>query len=76
VEEKSAAKAPTRDKARTTLSYKEERELEALPGEIEALAAGQRAPAAKMSAPEYFRQGAAELKQDRRRAEEIEVLLM
>jgi ABC transport system ATP-binding/permease protein len=75
-EEKAAAKAAAREKSKVKLSYKETRELEALPKEIEALEAEQQALAGKMSAPEYFRQGAEALKADNQRAEEIEALLM
>jgi DNA repair ATPase RecN len=73
-EEKAAAKAVARGKSRAKLSYKETRELEALPKEIEALEAEQKALAEKMSAPEYFRQAADELKKDQKRVEEIEAL--
>jgi ATP-binding cassette subfamily F protein uup len=76
VEEKPAAKAPAREKARAKLSYKEQRELEALPGEIEALEAEQQALAGKMSAPEYFRQPPEALKADQKRSAEVEALLM
>ena len=75
-EEKAAAKAAARDKSRAKLSYKETRELEALPGEIEALEAEQQALAGKMSAPEYFRQPAAALKADQQRSAQIEAQLM
>jgi ABC transport system ATP-binding/permease protein len=75
-EEKAAAKGAGREKSKLKLSYKETRELEALPREIEALEAEQKALAGKMSAPEYFRQGAELLKADQKRAEEIEALLM
>jgi ATP-binding cassette subfamily F protein uup len=76
--ENSAAqksKAASREKQRTKLSYKESRELEALPKEIQALEAEQLALAAKMSAPEYFRQGAETLRTDQRRTAEIDTLL-
>ncbi len=76
VEEKAAAKAPAREKARVKLSYKEQRALEALPGEIEALEAEQKALEEHMRAPDYFKRSAEELKQDHRRAEEIEARLM
>jgi len=66
----------SREKPRTKLSYKETRELEALPGEIEALEAEQHALTAKMSAPDYFRQGPEALRADRARSAEIEALLM
>jgi len=64
------------EKSRTKLSYKETRELSALPGEIEALEAEQKALAEKMSAPEYYQQPADSLRADQARAAEIESLLM
>jgi len=81
VEEKSAAKpeakaAPARERSRAKLTYKETRELEALPAEIEALEAEQGALAARMHDPEYFRQGAELLRADQARNAEIEALLM
>jgi ATP-binding cassette subfamily F protein uup len=75
-EEKPAAKAPAREKPRAKLSYKETRELEALPAEIEALEAEQQALQDKMSGPDYYRLGAEELRNDKKRAYEIEALLM
>jgi ATP-binding cassette subfamily F protein uup len=75
-EEKAAAKTAARGKSRAKLSYKEARQLEALPKEIEALEAEQQALAGKMSAPEYFRQAAEALRADQKRAEEIEALLL
>ena len=76
-EQKPAAKAaPARERSRAKLSYKETRELEALPAEIEALEAEQAALAAKMHDPEYFRQGAEVLRADQARNAEIEALLM
>jgi ATP-binding cassette subfamily F protein uup len=66
----------SRDRNRAKLSYKETRELEALPGEIEALEAEQQALAARMSEPQYFRQSAEALRVDRARSAEIEALLM
>jgi hypothetical protein len=44
--------------------------------DIEALEVEQKALEEKMSAPDYYRQGAEALKEDRRRAEEIEGKLM
>ena len=76
MEEKAAAKAAARGKSRAKLSYKETRELAALPGEIEALEAEQKALAEKMSAPEYFRQPPAALNADQQRNIEIEALLL
>jgi ATP-binding cassette subfamily F protein uup len=76
-EEASERKAlPLRERSRVKLSYKETRELEALPGEIEALEAEQQALAEKMSGPEYFRQPPEALRADRARSAEIEALLM
>jgi ABC transport system ATP-binding/permease protein len=75
-EEKAGSKAAVREKGRVKLSYKEMRALESLPGEIEALETEQRALAAKMSAPEYFRQAAGLLRADQKRNGEIDALLM
>jgi ATP-binding cassette subfamily F protein uup len=75
-EEKFATKAAAREKARVKLSYKETRELESLPKEIEALEAEQAALAARMSAPEYFKQAPDVLRADQKRTGEIEALLM
>jgi ATP-binding cassette subfamily F protein uup len=58
------------------LSYKETRELEALPKEIESLEAEQRALAEKMSSAEYYKQPAEALQADQARSGEIENLLM
>ena len=65
----------SREKPKTKLSYKETRELEALPKEIEALEAEQKALAAKTHAPEYYRQPPEALRADQKRLEEIESLL-
>jgi len=76
-EEVSERKAvPVRERSRVKLTYKETRELEALPGEIEALEAEQRALTDKMSGPEYFRQPPEALRADGARSAEIEALLM
>jgi ATP-binding cassette subfamily F protein uup len=75
-EERAAAKTVARGKSRAKLSYKETRELESLPREIEALEAEQKALAGKMSTPEYFRQPPEALKTDQQRNGEIEALLM
>jgi ATP-binding cassette subfamily F protein uup len=58
------------------LSYKETRELESIPKEIEALEAEQHALAAKMSGAEYYKQPADALRADRQRGADIERLLM
>jgi ABC transport system ATP-binding/permease protein len=61
--------------ARPKLSYKEVRELAALPGEISALEAEQRELTGRMCRPDYFREGAERMRSDRARAAEIETLL-
>jgi ABC transport system ATP-binding/permease protein len=58
------------------LSYKETRELAALPAEIEALEAEQKALVERMHSPDYYRQPADALRADRARHDEIERLLM
>ena len=75
-EDKAGSKAAVREKGRVKLSYKEVRELESLPGEIESLEAEQQALAAKAAAPEYFRQPAEALRGDQKRNAEIEALMM
>ncbi|HMA91009.1 MAG TPA: ATP-binding cassette domain-containing protein [Burkholderiales bacterium] len=67
--------AATRGRMRTKLSYKESRELEALPAELEALEAEQRALAEKMSDPAYYRQDPASMRGDQQRTEQIEALI-
>ena len=64
------------DPVRSKLSYKETRELAALPGEISALEAEQRALSDKMSDPEYYRQPPDVLRADQQRISDIEALLM
>ena len=75
-EEKTEAVAAARPKSRTKLSYKETRELESLPKEIQSLEAEQHALSAKMSGADYYRQPPDVLREDQRRAAEIEKLLM
>jgi ATP-binding cassette subfamily F protein uup len=58
------------------LSYKETRELESLPAEIDALESEQHALAAKMSDPAYYKQPPDVLRAHQARAAEIENLLM
>ena len=57
---------------RTKLSFKEQRELEHLPAELEALEREQHDITARMSRPDYHRAGAEKIKADRQRAEAIE----
>ena len=63
-------------KARARLSYKEERELAALPGQIEALEHEQAELTARMSAPDYHRIGTERLRDDRKRLADLEELLL
>jgi ABC transport system ATP-binding/permease protein len=60
---------------RRKLSYKEQRELESLPGEIEKLESEQRALAQKMSTPDYHRLTPEEMRRDGERAVQIESML-
>jgi ATP-binding cassette subfamily F protein uup len=62
-------------RARVKLSYKETRELEALPREIEALETEQKLLAEKMSASDYYRQPPAVLRGDQARSAEIAKLV-
>jgi ATP-binding cassette subfamily F protein uup len=59
-------------KPRAKLSFKEQRELDSLPKEIETLEREQTDLTARMSAPDYHRQGAEQRKTDGKRLEEIE----
>jgi ATP-binding cassette subfamily F protein uup len=57
------------------MSYKETRELEQLPLQIEALEAEQRALTGAMSGPEYHKQGGEQMRKDAARATAIEQAL-
>jgi ATP-binding cassette subfamily F protein uup len=63
-------------KTRVRLSYKEQRELAALPEEIETLEREQTQLSERMSAPDYHRLGGEQLRSDRKRLEELEALLL
>ncbi|HWZ63162.1 MAG TPA: ATP-binding cassette domain-containing protein [Steroidobacteraceae bacterium] len=63
-------------KTRTRLSYKEERELAALPEEIESLEREQTELTARMSEADYHRLGGERLRADRKRLAELEELLL
>ena len=67
--------ATTREKPKARMSFKEQRELDALPAEIEALEQEQRALTARISSIDYHKQGAEIIKADRKRAADIERLL-
>jgi len=70
-----AAPRTERPVAAVKLSFKEQRELAALPAELEALEQEQHALTATMCAPDYHKRDAAAMKADRARAEEVEHLL-
>ncbi|HSY05305.1 MAG TPA: ATP-binding cassette domain-containing protein [Steroidobacteraceae bacterium] len=72
--DRSAGETPV--KTRTRLSYKEERELAALPQEIESLEREQTELTARMSAADYHRLGGERLRGDRKRLAELEELLL
>ena len=63
-------------RTRTRLSYKEERELAALPEEIESLEREQTELTARMSEPDYHRLGGERLRGDRKRLAALEELLL
>jgi ATP-binding cassette subfamily F protein uup len=54
------------------LSFKEQRELNALPAELEGLEREQHTLTERMSSPDYYKLGAETIKSDRVRAQEIE----
>ena len=60
------------DKPKAKMSFKEQRELAALPAELEALEQEQQALTARMSSAEYHKQGAEAIKANNKRAAEIE----
>jgi ABC transport system ATP-binding/permease protein len=72
--DRSAGEPPA--KPRRRMSYKEERELATLPGQIESLEREQTNLTARMSEPDYHRLGGERLRDDRNRLAEIEELLL
>ncbi|MCC7413178.1 MAG: ATP-binding cassette domain-containing protein [Gammaproteobacteria bacterium] len=68
--------ARPRAAARTRLSFGETRELQALPGEIEALEREQHELSGRMAAPDYYRLDPASIRADQARAARIEEALM
>jgi ATP-binding cassette subfamily F protein uup len=70
-----SASKESKDK-RSKLSYKDQRELSSLPDEIEALEREQSELNALMSGPDYHRRGAPQIRDDRRRSDEIAALLL
>ena len=66
---------PARAPQKVKLTFKEQRELESLPAEIETLEREQHELTALMASADYHTRGADGIRVDRRRAEEIERLL-
>jgi ATP-binding cassette subfamily F protein uup len=73
--ERAVGEREVREKSRLKLSYKETRELEALPHAIEALEAEQKELFARMHSPDYYRQPPEALRADQQRSAEIDALL-
>jgi len=63
-------------RTRARLGYKEQRELQSLPAEIEELEQEQSRLTARMGEPGYHRAGPERLRDDRRRLQELESLLI
>ncbi len=72
---KTIPKETTRERQREKLSFKEQRELAALPREIEALEAEQAALTQRISSADYHMQGAEAMKADSMRTAKIDQLL-
>jgi ATP-binding cassette subfamily F protein uup len=68
----AANKAENRKAAPAKMTYKDARDLELLPKEIEALEQQQTELTTKMSAPDYHRVGTEQMKTDRATAEKLE----
>jgi ATP-binding cassette subfamily F protein uup len=66
---------PSRQPQKVKLTFKEQRDLESLPSEIEALEREQHELTARLASADYHKQGPEKLRADRQRAEEIERLL-
>ncbi len=71
-----AASTRPKPKPKQKLGNREQRELDALPGRIEALEAEQAALHAKMTGPDYFKSAPEVLRADQQRHDEIETLLV
>ena len=71
---RSPGAPPSRTRVR--LGYNEQRELAALPEEIETLEREQEQINARMSTPDYHRLGGEQVRGDRKRLEELEALLL
>jgi ATP-binding cassette subfamily F protein uup len=66
---------PTAAPAKRKLSFKEQRELESLPTEIEKLESEQQALTLRICEPDYHRVGADRMRVDRERATELAALI-
>ncbi len=75
-EKKSTLPPAPKAAAKPRLSYKETKELEALPGRIEALEAEQKTLAARMAEADFYRQPAEEIRAVQTRFEAIETELL
>jgi ATP-binding cassette subfamily F protein uup len=77
-EAERSAPPPAREAAERPrkLSFREQRDLQELPGRIEALEAEQAALTAEMNGPEYYRKDAQALRADQVRLQAIETQLM
>jgi ATP-binding cassette subfamily F protein uup len=71
-----APAAVPKEKPRGKLSFKDQRELAALPDEIEALEREQSELNTLMSSPDYHRRGPQQIRDDRLRSETIDALLL
>ena len=71
-----APAAVPKEKPRGKLSFKDQRELAALPDEIEALEREQSELNILMSSPDYHRRGPQQIRDDRLRSEAIDALLL
>ncbi|HTU67862.1 MAG TPA: ATP-binding cassette domain-containing protein [Steroidobacteraceae bacterium] len=71
----ASAPSPAASAPKRKLSYKEQRELESLPGDLEKLEQEQQDLNARMSAPDYHRAGADQMKKDSERAAELVELI-
>ena len=67
--------APPAEPSRRKMTYKEQRELESLPGAIEALETEQRELHDRVCAPDYHRVSADQIRRDRERAAELDTLI-
>jgi ATP-binding cassette subfamily F protein uup len=63
---------PSREAQKVKLSFKEQRDLESLPAEIEALEREQHELTAQMASVDFHKHGAERIKADRQRATELE----